>query len=297
MAILAETAAFSSFLILHWQIACRSRYCAPKEKFEITNSPALRSPMMRKVFLLALLVSPVALAQNVSVETNSLMRLPSSTSVLQLERLDVADYGTLLIPATISQVSVDVLHLGREARIAIAPGNTWLQLQVRQAQLEHGSQITSRGAPGTHEKPAKAGRDLTLRINTLTAQELSVDARGGTGAQGYAGLDGANGEDPGCTWGSAGRGANGDNGGDGLAGAAGAQVRVELPQDLPSDKIKVWVDGGAGGLAGTAGKPGRGGQSKGCLVYRADGGDKGRPGLEGQPGPAGPAGTVTIQRL
>jgi hypothetical protein len=97
------------------------------------------------------------------------MRLPSSTSVLQLERLDVADYGTLLIPATISQVTVDELHLGRDARIAIVPGNTALQLQVRHAQLEQGSQITSRGAPGTHEKPAKAGRDLTLRINSLTA--------------------------------------------------------------------------------------------------------------------------------
>lgn len=75
----------------------------------------------KRLLLLALLVSPVALAQSVSVETNSLMRLPSSTSVLQLERLDVADYGTLLIPATISQVTVDELHLGREARIAIAP--------------------------------------------------------------------------------------------------------------------------------------------------------------------------------
>ncbi|WP_332846745.1 collagen-like protein [Pseudomonas lactucae] len=252
---------------------------------------------MRKVFLLALLVSPVALAQSVRVETNSLMRLPSSTSVLQLERLDVADYGTLLIPSSISQVTVDQLHLGRDARIAIVPGNTALQLQVRHAQLEHGSQITSRGAPGTHEKPAKAGRDLTLRINNLTAEELSVDARGGAGAQGYAGLDGANGEDPGCTWGSAGRGFNGDNGGDGLPGAAGAQVRVELPKEFPAQQIKVWVEGGAGGLPGTAGKPGKGGESKGCLVYRADGGEKGRPGLEGQPGPVGPAGSVTIQRL
>jgi hypothetical protein len=252
---------------------------------------------MRKVFLLALLVSPVAMAQNVSVATNSLMRLPSSGSVLQLERLDVADYGTLLIPATVTQVSVDELHLGRDARIAVVPGSTGLQLQVRHAQLEHGSQITSRGAPGTHEKPAKPGRDLTLRIESLSADELSVDARGGAGAQGYSGLDGANGEDPGCTWGSAGRGANGDNGGDGLAGAAGAQVRIELPQDYPSEQIKVWVDGGAGGLAGTAGKPGKGGQSKGCLVYRADGGEKGRPGLEGQPGVAGPAGSVTVQRL
>ncbi|PRA24009.1 hypothetical protein [Pseudomonas poae] len=252
---------------------------------------------MHKVLLLALLVSPVALAQSVSVEPNSLMRLPSSASVLQLERLDVADYGTLLIPANLSQVSVDELHLGREARITIVPGSTGLQLQVRNAQLEHGSQITSRGAPGTHEKPAKAGRDLTLRINALTAEELLIDARGGAGAQGYAGLDGANGVDPGCTWGSAGRGHNGDNGGDGLPGGAGALVRVELPQSFPAEQIKVWVDGGAGGLAGTAGKPGRGGQSKGCLVYQADGGEKGRPGLEGQPGPAGPAGSVTIQRL
>lgn len=176
---------------------------------------------MRKVFLLALLVSPIALAESVSVETHSLMRLPNSTSVLQLERLEVADYGTLLIPANITQVTVDELHLGREARIAIVPSASALQLQVRHAQLEHGSQITSRGAPGTHEKPARPGRDLTLRINGLIAEELSVDARGGTGAQGYSGLDGANGEDPGCTWGSAGRGANGDNGGDGLPGGGG----------------------------------------------------------------------------
>ncbi|MBY8930267.1 collagen-like protein [Pseudomonas sp. Wu6] len=252
---------------------------------------------MRKVFLLALLVSPIALAQSVSVETHSLMRLPSSTSVLQLERLDVADYGTLLIPATISQIAVEELHLGREARIAIVPGTTALQLQVRQAQLDQGSQITSRGAPGTHERPAKPGRDLTLRIESLTAEALSVDARGGAGAQGYAGLDGANGVDPGCTWGSAGRGFNGDNGGDGLPGASGALVRVELPQSFPADQIKVLVDGGPGGLAGVAGKPGKGGQSKGCLVYRADGGEKGRSGLEGQPGQAGPAGAVTIQRL
>ena len=81
---------------------------------------------MRKVFLLALLVSPMALAHSVSVDTNTLMRLPNSTSVLQLERLDVADYGTLLIPATISQVSIDELHLGREARIAIVPSASGL---------------------------------------------------------------------------------------------------------------------------------------------------------------------------
>ncbi|MFO2463886.1 collagen-like protein [Pseudomonas sp. 15FMM2] len=252
---------------------------------------------MRKVFLLALLASPLALAESVSVETNSLMRLPNSSSVLQLERLEVADYGTLLIPANITQVNVAQLHLGREARIAIVPSVSSLQLQVGHAQLEQGSQITSRGAPGTHEKPARPGRDLNLRIESLNAEQLSVDARGGTGAQGYAGLDGANGEDPGCTWGSAGRGANGDNGGDGLSGAAGAAVRIELPRDYPSEQIKVLVEGGAGGLPGVAGKPGKGGQSKGCLVYRADGGEKGRPGIEGQSGAAGDVGSVTVQRF
>lgn len=252
---------------------------------------------MRNLFLLAVLFSPLALAQSVSVGTNSLMRLPNNTSVLQLERLEVADYGTLMIPATVTQVTVDQLHLGREARIAIVPSEQGLQLQVGHAELDSGSQITSRGAPGTYLKPATPGRNLTLRINALNASDLSVDARGGAGSPGYFGLDGANGEEPGCTWGQAGRGANGDNGGDGQAGAAGAQVRLELPQSYPAEQIKVWVDGGAGGLAGAAGKPGKGGQSKGCLVYRTDGGQSGRSGLEGQPGTPGPAGSVTVQRL
>lgn len=70
-----------------------------------------------------------------------------------------------------------------------------------------------------------------------------MDARGGAGAPGYVGLDGANGQEPGCTWGQAGRGADGDNGGDGRPGAAGAQVRVELPRDFPGEQIKVWVEG------------------------------------------------------
>ena len=112
---------------------------------------------MRKVFLLALLVSPVALAQSVSVETNSLMRLPSSTSVLQLERLDVADYGTLLIPATISQVTVDELHLGRDARITIVPGNTALQMQVRDAQLSTVARSPHGALPAPTKNPPRLG--------------------------------------------------------------------------------------------------------------------------------------------
>ncbi|MEN5094465.1 collagen-like protein [Pseudomonas protegens] len=252
---------------------------------------------MRKFCLLALFCSPLAVAQVVQVETNSFMRLPNTASTLQLERLDVADYGTLLIPANVTELKVDELRLGRDARIAIVPTGQSLQLIIRHAQLENGSQISSRGAPGTYEKVAKPGRNLNLRIESLKAEQLSVDARGGTGAPGYVGLDGANGQEPGCTWGQAGRGADGDNGGDGRPGASGAQVRVELPRDYPSEQIKVLVDGGAGGLAGAGGKPGAGGKSKGCLVYRTDGGKSGRPGAQGQPGPAGEAGSLTVQRL
>ncbi|PTU03895.1 hypothetical protein DBR45_04680, partial [Pseudomonas sp. HMWF031] len=64
---------------------------------------------MRKLCLLAVLISPLACAQVVSVETNSLMRLPNTASTLQLERLDVADYGTLLIPSNVTEVTVGEL--------------------------------------------------------------------------------------------------------------------------------------------------------------------------------------------
>ncbi|MQA52680.1 collagen-like protein [Pseudomonas piscis] len=252
---------------------------------------------MRKLCPLLLFFSPLVLAQEVRVETNSFMRLPNATSSLVLERLDVADFATLLVPANVTELKVEDLHLGREARIAIVPTGQSLHLVIQRAQLDEGSQFTSRGAPGTYEKTAKPGRNLNLRIESLQAQELSVDARGGTGAPGYVGLDGANGDEPGCTWGQAGRGADGDNGGNGHPGAAGGQVRLELPRDFPDEQIKVWVDGGAGGLAGAGGKPGAGGKSKGCLVYRADGGKGGRPGAQGEPGPEGVAGSLTVQRL
>jgi len=252
---------------------------------------------MRKLCLLAALVSPLAYAQVVSVETNSLMRLPNTASTLHLERLEVADYGTLLIPSNVTEVTVDQLHLGREARIAIVPGEQALAFNISRAQLAEGSQITARGAPGTYLKAARSGRNLTLQIKALNAPQLSVDARGGAGAPGFVGLDGANGQAPGCTWGQAGRGADGSNGADGQPGAPGALVRLEVPRDYPAEQIKVQVAGGAGGLAGPGGKPGAGGKAKGCLVYEADGGKSGRPGADGQPGPAGAEGSVTVQRL
>ncbi len=55
-------------------------------------------------------------------------------------------------------------------------------------------------------------------------------------------------------------------------------MRLEVPREFPAELIKVNVAGGAGGPAGVGGKAGQGGKSKGCLVYRADGGKNGKPG-------------------
>jgi len=252
---------------------------------------------MRSLCLLAALCSPLAFAQVVTVETNSMLRLPASTSVLQLERLDVADFGTLVIPASVTQLNIGELHLGHEARIAIVPSEQGFALKANRAELGVGSQISARGASGTYQRAPSPGRNLELRIDALSGPLLSVDARGGTGVPGYVGLDGANGDEPGCTWGTAGQGADGDNGGDGHPGAPGAQVKLQLPRDYPAAQIQVLVDGGNGGIAGAAGRPGAGGKSKGCFVYDTDGGKSGRPGQAGKPGPVGPAGSVTVQRL
>ncbi|RMQ46998.1 hypothetical protein ALQ04_00027 [Pseudomonas cichorii] len=252
---------------------------------------------MRNLVLLAALFSPLAMAQTISVEPHSLMRLPGKSSVLQVERLEVADYGTLLIPSGITEVKVGELVLGHEARIAIVPGTQTFNLLVGHGELATGSQITARGAPGTFEKTASPGRNLILRLQSLNAEQLSVDARGGAGARGYAGLDGGNGQAPGCVWGQGGRGYDGDNGGNGHDGAAGAQVRLELPQSFAAERIQVNVEGGAAGPGGEGGKSGKGGQPKGCIVYEADGGKPGKPGQKGQPGAAGPAGALILQRL
>lgn len=257
----------------------------------------MRKALMMTAGMLSALSSSLVMAQSISVESHSLMRLPSNSSVLQLERLEVADYGTLLIPAGLTEVRVEQLVLGHESRIAIVPSAEPFHLQVKQADLGIGAEITARGAPGTFEKPPSPGRNLELRVEQLDADELSIDARGGAGSPGYVGLDGGNGDEPGCTWGSASRGFDGDGGGNGHEGAHGALVRLELPAAFPDERVKVNVQGGAGGIGGEGGRGGKGGTSKGCVVYRADGAKSGRDGDKGQAGAAGAAGSVSVHKL
>lgn len=252
---------------------------------------------MRSLILLAALFSPALLAQTViEVESHSFMRLPSNSSVLLLERLEIADHGTLLIPPGLTELRVAELRLGRGARIAIAPAEQALHLEVAQGEIASGAQISARGAQGTPQQPASPGRTLSIRLQALVAESLLVDARGGAGASGYAGLDGADGQAGGCTWGQAERGHDGQDGGDGQAGAAGARVRLELPADFPEQALQLRLEGGAGGPAGKAGSGGRG-LSKGCWLYSTQAAGDGRPGQAGKPGAQGPAGAVDLLRF
>ncbi|MFH7428925.1 collagen-like protein, partial [Pseudomonas syringae pv. tagetis] len=74
------------------------------------------------------------------VAPHSLMRLSGSCSVLEVVRLEVSDYGTLLIPAGIDDVKSGELVLGQEARIAIVPVVQAFYLVVFHGEFGTGSQ-------------------------------------------------------------------------------------------------------------------------------------------------------------
>ncbi|MNG97326.1 hypothetical protein D3C79_564360 [compost metagenome] len=252
---------------------------------------------MRSLLLLAALAAPLAQAESLEVTAHSMLRLPDKSASVHLQHLRVAESATLLLPATLTELKIDSLELGRDARIAIAPSDNPLLIEARTARLGEGSEFSAPGASGSYQRAARPGRNLDLKLDSIAAERLAIDARGGAGAPGYVGLDGANGQAGGCTWGQASRGANGDDGGNGHDGAPGGRIRLSVPQDFPQERIVVRLDGGAAGKPGAAGMPGKGGASKGCLVYRTDAGASGRPGQPGQAGLAGATGELILQRL
>lgn len=250
---------------------------------------------MRRLLAVAAFFSPWALAQSViEVESHAFMRLPSNAGVLQLDRLAIADHGTLLIPSGVREIRVAELHLGQQARITIAPAEQVFRLEAAAGEIASGAQIDARGSQGTHQQPALQGRALSVRLGAVVVGPLLVDARGGKGAPGYVGLDGADGMPGGCTWGQASAGHGGQNGGDGQAGAPGAEVRLEVPAGFPVEQLQVRIDGGAGGLPGPGGSGGKGGPSKGCWLYSTDAAADGRPGQAGQAGVQGAAGALDL---
>ena len=73
--------------------------------------------MRSLALLLCLFAGPSLAAMQVTVPSNTLMRLPVASSSLQLERLEVADQATLMIPATVTELRIGELLMGRDARI------------------------------------------------------------------------------------------------------------------------------------------------------------------------------------
>lgn len=253
---------------------------------------------MHKFALLLCLCAGVALADSqVKVPSNALMRLPVASGTLLLERLEVADHATLMIPASVTDLRIGTLLMGREARIGVAPSEQPLRLEVLDADVGAGAWISAKGAAGTYTKPATPGREINLKLHKLTFESLTLDVRGGRGAPGYAGLDGAHGKPGGCTWGQASAGYDGQDGTDGHEGAAGGNVVLEVPHYVEVERMQVLLDGGEGGAAGTAGRAGRGGASKDCLLYGVDGAADGNPGQAGHEGAAGRSGAVQVFRF
>lgn len=250
---------------------------------------------MRRLGLLAILVAPMVLAQGqVKVDAHNFLKLPPRTGSLSLEQVEVADYATLLIPAGVTELRIGELRMGREARLGIAPSDQTLRLVVERGEIGVGSHITASGSAGSMSRPASAGRNLDLRLADVRIDEITLDVRGGIGAPGRPGLDGADGDAAGCLWGSASRGWDGQPGSDGEVGGAGGQVRLEVPEGFPVDQVRVRLEGGAGGAPGEGGAGGKGGAGKGCLLYRADGAKAGRDGAPGLSGAAGASGSLKV---
>ena len=177
------------------------------------------------------------------------------------------------------------------------PSDQPFSLVVRQGEIGTGGHITASGAAGSMKKPASAGRDLSLRLEQVRVDEITLDVRGGIGTPGYSGLAGADGDSGGCLWGSASRGHDGQNGGDGRPGrgrphppgsAGGFPCRTG--EGTPGRRRR-WP-GGRGGGRGS----GRSRQGLPVLPHRCRRqGPSGATGPAGQRGAAGRLDVVRIQ--
>ncbi|MBO3276360.1 collagen-like protein [Pseudomonas schmalbachii] len=254
---------------------------------------------MRKALAGLALLMPLAClaAESIQVEANTVLRLPAKSESLSLDRVTVAEQGALLIPARVKVLRIEHLQLGKNARLGVFPNQEPLRIEVLDGQLADGSVIAAQGASGSFQKPASAGRNLVLHLQNVDVTNLLVDVRGGVGAPGFDGLDGADARAGGCLWGSSQAAGDGQNGGDGQPGAAGGVVRLEVPQGFPVELVKVRLEGGVGGAPGKPGKGGARSGERGCLIYSQSGGVGGQPGQPGAAGAAGTAGRLEVQNF
>ncbi len=61
----------------------------------------------------------------VKVQANSVMRLPKRAQELRLRRVEIGEDAALLIPLEVSVLRIEELHMAKNARIGVAPGEVW----------------------------------------------------------------------------------------------------------------------------------------------------------------------------
>lgn len=97
----------------------------------------------------------------VKVQANSVMRLPKRAQELRLRRVEIGEDAALLIPLEVSVLRIEELHMAKNARIGVAPGEERISIEVVSGRLADGSIISAPGATGTFRQSAGNGRDLT----------------------------------------------------------------------------------------------------------------------------------------
>ncbi|MBF3359577.1 collagen-like protein, partial [Pseudomonas aeruginosa] len=108
----------------------------------------------------------------VKVQANSVMRLPKRAQELRLRRVEIGEDAALLIPLEVSVLRIEELHMAKNARIGVAPGEERISIEVVSGRLADGSIISAPGATGTFRQSAGNGRDLTLRLQAVEVESL-----------------------------------------------------------------------------------------------------------------------------
>ncbi len=234
--------------------------------------------------------------QAFQVPENGLLRLPNLGQQAQLDKLDIAKGGKLLIPASIEQLTLAELTMGKDARISVAPRGSEFVLILKQAQFSDGSVLAAVGSHGDVGVPGGRGTDLRLVIESTSIENLVIDTRGGQGGNGWPGSAGESGKDAAC-WGfGSSAGTDGGDGSNGLPGGDGGNIILSLAESHWLEVIDIRQQGGAGGQAGAAGAGGKGGGEARCWLYSlGESANNGKTGQAGQPAQAGRAGILSVQ--
>lgn len=66
----------------------------------------------------------------VKVQANSVMRLPKRAQELRLRRVEIGEDAALLIPLEVSVLRIEELHMAKNARIGVAPGEERISIEV-----------------------------------------------------------------------------------------------------------------------------------------------------------------------